>query len=560
MAIYNFTINNQVAPVSIIVNDELYAKCAESPSVFELMYHYHVVETNYAAAKTKMNTVLIPQLRSKLSEYGLSSAFPVPYIYQSGISALLSPYGISVPYHITGDAGTAYQVLNGSGVSAGTVTTTVHSTTSASTSCSSSMFPQVFGNFRDTDSEEARCVVMSSDPTVTRAYMLDIFAYLDQDSQNRWRTTVVAYLPSYITVPAGLLDGMEPIQEDDPLAQGGEPETSGYDVGSPFTGVGGLGMFSRTPGSVGFPSAPAISATQTGLVTLYVGSASHMHALADFLWSNLFDLDTFKKLFNDPMECIIGASILPCTPTHNDAATIIFGNVDTEISMPKATDQFKQVDCGSINVTEYFGAYLDYSPYTKAHIFLPYIGYKELNVDEIMGKSLAVKYLVDCLSGAITVCVAAGGNVLYQYSGSCATPIPLTANNWGQVLTSIVEVAGQAVGGAAAGPAGALIAGGSALADSAISGGFKPDIIRAGSVTGSGGALGVQVPYLILEWPNQSKVPFYPQFEGYPTNDTLLLSQCRGYTKVEEINLEGIPCTSAELAEIENLLKGGVLI
>ena len=166
---------------------------------------------------------------------------------------------------------------------------------------------------------------------------------------------------SYSTVAASAwrswllanLDGADVIETNDPFAQAGMSESDGSAIGSIFSGIGGGGTFQRSSDSIGWASTPVISAADTGLVTLYVGSASNMHGLANFLWSGLFDIDNFKKLFISPMDCIIGASMLPVTPPHMDNTTIVFGNVDTEVGMPRATQTYVTVDCGSISLKEY---------------------------------------------------------------------------------------------------------------------------------------------------------------------------------------------------------------
>ncbi len=367
--------------------------------------------------------------------------------------------------------------------------------------------------------------------------------------------TTAYNLKSFLT---SYMNGVDVIETDNPFVKAGTMDNTPV-PGSMLTGVGGGGAFTRTNDPIPFPSLPAISAVDTGMLTLYVGSASDMHNLANYLWSGLFDPDTFKKLFASPMEAIIGASIIPVTPPSMPA-TILFGNVDTQVAMSRATSQYVIVDCGSLPLAEYWGAYLDYSPFTKIHIYLPYIGYKEINVDEVMGKTLSVKYMVDCLSGAIYAAVMADSKVLYQYSGSCAVQVPLTANNWGQAIGSIIQVAGQAIGGyMAGGPAGAILSGGTSLVSNAVSGNLKPEIQRNGSVTGSGGVMAVQKPYIVLEAPRQSMPANYNKFEGFPANVTLVLATCKGFTQIEEINLDGVPATEAELAEIESLLKSGVI-
>ena len=354
-------------------------------------------------------------------------------------------------------------------------------------------------------------------------------------------------------------DGAEIVYNIDPMDQGGVSDTDPPD-GSPFTGAGGMGVFSIPDAAVGIPALPSLSAVDTGLVRLYCdSSAGGMQALASYLWSGAFDPATFKKLFSDPMQLIIGASIMPCTPSTTNA-TIIFGNIDTEVSMPRAATQYVAVSCGTIQVREQWGAYLDYSPFTKASIYLPYIGTREIDIDEIMGKTVGVEYHVDIMSGACVAFITANSRVIAQYSGSCGMQIPVTSQNWGQVLQSLAQIGGAAISGFVSGGAGgALMSAGLSAASNAIAGGLKPQYQHSGTVSGAAGILAGQRPYIIFNIPNQSKPLNYPKFEGYPSNATMLLGSCNGYTRVEEINLEGIRCTQPELDEIEALLKEGVL-
>lgn len=347
-----------------------------------------------------------------------------------------------------------------------------------------------------------------------------------------------------------------------PITDATAPSTDDpYESGGISTaGVGGMGGHDTVGDIIGFPSLPDKSAVQSGLLNLYAGSSvDSLKGLANYLWSSAFDPATFKKLFSDPMQLIIGAAILPCTPS-TAGSTIKFGNIDTQVSMPIVTNQYMIVDCGKLRVRENWGAYLDYSPYTKISIYLPYIGSRELNADEIMQKELTLKYYVDVLTGACTALIAVNDSVMYSFSGSLTTPIPITSSNWATVLSSIIQIAGAAVGGFAAGGAPmAATTGAASLASNALNGGLKPDYKRSGSVTGSAGLIGVQRPYLIYEIPRQSVPSGYAAFEGYPSNTTQRLSSCVGFTKIEEINIEGIGCTSAELNEIKELLKSGVI-
>ena len=215
------------------------------------------------------------------------------------------------------------------------------------------------------------------------------------------------------------------------------------------------------------------------------------------------------------------------------------------------------MDCGSIDVNEYWGAYLDYEPYTQAQIFLPYIGTRPISVDEIMGKTVRVVYHVDILTGACCCFVKCGDSVLYTYNGQCSIPIPITGANYTSVVNGVISVAASVGSLVATGGASAPTAV-PAIASSAVNQ-MKPQIEKSGSISGSGGVLNMQTPYLILIRPRQALPSKQNKFIGYPSLITVQLTELSGYTEVQSIHLENIPATQEELAEIQSLLEGGVI-
>lgn len=319
---------------------------------------------------------------------------------------------------------------------------------------------------------------------------------------------------------------------------------------------GGTGEFDTTSDDIDFPSVPTLSAVNAGFITLYTPTLAQLNSLASYLWSSSFDLDTFKKLFADPMDVIIGLSIVPVVVPTSGSKTVQVGFVSTGVTMNLASSQYITVDCGTLTPAEYWGSALDYSPYTKFSIHLPYIGTRELNTDDVMGKAIQVVYNIDILSGACTAMIKCGGSVLYEFSGACATSIPVTGQNWTRLITSCIQLAGAGIAVAATGGSAAGLLPSTANAVSAM----KPNIQRTGAVSGSAGILGVQQPYLIWELPRQSLAKNYNKFVGYPSNITALLSTLTGYTQIESVHLENISATQTELAEIETLLKEGVII
>lgn len=331
-----------------------------------------------------------------------------------------------------------------------------------------------------------------------------------------------------------------------------------YSQGGFSSGGGGQGTFDGTGDDIGIPGLPTLSAVDAGFITLFNPSVAQLASLAAYMWSNpLFDLDAWKKVFADPMDAILGLSIVPVDVPAGGAKAVTVGNISTGVSMTTAASQYVEVDCGSLDVEEYWGAYLDYDPYTKAEIYLPYVGTHPLSVDDIMGKTVHVVYHIDILSGACCAYVQCGGSVLYSFLGQCASSIPITGDNWTNVINGAITIAGSigsmvATGGASAPMAATAIA-------STVVNTMKPSIEKSGAMGGTGGMMGVQTPYLIITRPRQALPEDQNALMGYPSFITKELGAVIGYTEIDSIHLEGLSATAAELSEIEMLLKGGVI-
>lgn len=340
---------------------------------------------------------------------------------------------------------------------------------------------------------------------------------------------------------------------NDPYMKGDSSSSNGG--GGTFGG--GNTIFGGASDSIDIPPLPTASASAAGFITLFNPTLGQLNNLASYMWSDLFSLDTFKKIFSDPMDCILGLSIVPVKPASAGTSAVKIGNVSTDVAMNKTSSQYVAVDCGTIDVKEYWGAYLDYAPYTQCEIYLPYVGTKQISVDDVMNKAVHVVYHVDILSGACNAYVKCGDSVLYTFVGQCSSSIPISGNDWTNVLNGAISVAGKIGLAMATGGATALMSGLGAA--SSIISSSKPTVERSGAMSSTGGLLGIQKPYLILTRPKQALPENQNKYTGYPSFITMALSECTGYTEIDSVHLENMTCTDEEAQEIENLLKSGVI-
>lgn len=318
---------------------------------------------------------------------------------------------------------------------------------------------------------------------------------------------------------------------------------------------------SYTPPDTGSGDSPTVvpsTGSASSLWAIYNPSQAEIDSFGAWLWSSNL-VDQIKKLFSDPMQAIIGVHKVFATPSTGTAQTIKVGYLDSGVSSAVVTDQYTTVDCGTVNLREYYGNVLDYSPFTEVSLYLPFIGIVRLDTADVMRASVSVKYHVDVLTGAcladVSVTRDAAGGVLYQYAGSAIVTYPVSSGSYVGAVAGVLGIAGGIAGTVLSGGALAPALMGGALGASHL----HADVQHSGGFSGAAGAMGGKKPYIIISRP-QGATPNLDDIKGTPATKRVTLGSCSGYTVVDQVNLDGIPATSGELAEIETLLKQGVIV
>ena len=401
------------------------------------------------------------------------------------------------------------------------------------------------------------------------------------------------------------------------------PPDNPYEPGGSSGEGGGGGSFDNESDLIEDSSLPTLSSANTGFTRIYNPSLSQVQDLARYLWTDDSVIETIwnhiKQFFENPMEAIIGFNLVPVVVPNGGTKNFALMYIDTGVQMTVAASQFVDVDCGTLEVKEYYGSALDYSPNTKVSCFLPFIGNVSLNTDEVMGRTLQVKYRVDICSGSCVAKIAVDGNFIYQYSGHCAINIPLSAADFSSYVNAAISV-GKLVGTALAAGAGVGLAATaqdatqqtnqvitttqitntvrnpatgrqitagtqtrvetreSPMDQSSTQASFsgitpqnvsntvgqimtsKPHIEHSGGFSGNSGYLGVRRPYLIIERPNMCMPESFQTMNGFPSMITVTLGDCTGFTRVQQVQLTGLSATNPEQAEILQLLKSGVIL
>ena len=342
---------------------------------------------------------------------------------------------------------------------------------------------------------------------------------------------------------------------------------SEYTPYSPPEAAGGLGMGDTTSDPVDFPGLPLVSALGTGVVNMYRATQTSLRQFSQYLWTGNF-IDNVKKLFQDPMEAVVSVQIVPYTPTYSETPTNVFLSwIDTGVPMYPITNQYVRIDCGTLEVSEFWASFLDYPPHTDVSIFLPYIGVKQLSVQDVMSRKLHLIYNIDSLTGSCVAMLKCSGggldSVLYSWAGSCNIQIPIAARDFSSIYSSVLSLAASTgLALATKGASKALTAGAAAGAAASAINSLDLDTHtrQAGSTGSVPGYMGNQIPYLIITRPKDTTPSNFNELNGRPSNLGGKVGDYSGFLSLSAVHIDGIVATEKERGMIESALKAGILI
>lgn len=304
---------------------------------------------------------------------------------------------------------------------------------------------------------------------------------------------------------------------------------------------------------------PSLPWGSNELFTIWNISWSDLADLGHYLWTHSWDL-SHLFMSSSPSDAIISLSAFPVEFVDLPKMNFHMAGQTFQKQVEVVGNAIGTFDCGKITISEFYKSFLDYNPYTKVTAYLPFIGFVDLNVDDLIGAtSISLKYRIEFLTGnclaTITVERPNFKVCFYQYSGNCAIQIPLTGSRQSNALLGLVAGAGGVAGAIASGNPMFAVGGAQALESIA-----KKEPTRSGSMQGNVGLLGNMQPYVIIERkvPNNSEA--YSSLVGRPSNDYKALHECSGFVQFSDFKLNNLKCNDSQKSMIETLLRNGIFI
>ncbi len=205
----------------------------------------------------------------------------------------------------------------------------------------------------------------------------------------------------------------------DPIKPPPSPENT-YDTQTVFNSIGDLATMTRR------------YVLQAGAVNLL--GKQLWNITADLIdnegtidWTDLDNKILDQFLTNNPIDCIISLQRYPMEIPKGEATTIRLGKYDTRLyaHVMEKTAYFYLFSGKTIN-PKFGDSFLDYQPFTKMELYVPFCGTIQLNPADIIGRQLNVQLVVDFTTGTCTGFIMSNDLVIETVNGNIAIDIPVT--------------------------------------------------------------------------------------------------------------------------------------
>lgn len=328
---------------------------------------------------------------------------------------------------------------------------------------------------------------------------------------------------------------------------------------------GGYGVGTMPHDNIIIPNLPTIDITATGS-TLYLLTTEEMRSFRNWLWTSDWQ-DNIKKIRTDPMQNIIGISLIDTSIDISNKTVINVGNIQTTISASIANN-FYEVDCGAITLDEFYGSFADYEPFIATTIYLPKVGFVQIPADVCVNNTIKVVYHIEMSSGEGLCYVQLTSKrdgftyIWNTYTCHVTSNITLSAQDHSQQLVALGNAiinTGISTSNALVNPASAAQGLTNTLSSCIDVATTKNPTTTKGNVGNMSAVMCYKKPYLLINRTNLTKPSSFQENNGYLINYTATINGHTGFLQTRNYHCS-FNAPYNHRAEIERLMDGGVII
>lgn len=329
---------------------------------------------------------------------------------------------------------------------------------------------------------------------------------------------------------------------------------------------GGYGIGSMPTDNINIPNLPTVNMSDTG-ATLYSLTPLQMKQFRSWLWTTDW-VENLKKIRTDPMQNIIGISLIDIPIPQGLNGLIYVGNVSSTVSANIVSNAFIELDCGEISLEEYYGSFADYEPFIATTLYLPKVGFVQIPADVCVNNTIKVVYHIELSSGEGLCYVQLTSKrdgftyIWNTYTCHITSNITLSAQDHSQQLVALGNAiinTGISASNAIINPASAGQGLSNTLSSCIDVATTKNPTSTKGNVGNMSAIMCYKKPYLLINRTNLTKPTSFQENNGYLINYTSKISNHTGFLKTRDFHAE-FNAPYDHKIEIERLMNEGVFI
>ena len=333
--------------------------------------------------------------------------------------------------------------------------------------------------------------------------------------------------------------------------------------------------------------------TDTNIVSVYALTNSEVRDFSTYIWSNASQglWQALAGQLQNPMDVILSLHTIPYANSDGtfvfptQTSNIALAGIDSGIASRKVLKDNFQDFVGTVSLNSFIRHnFVDFPPYTELSVYLPYLGYVDLDLNDFRDRvgdddTLGLHYIVEPMTGNFIAKLTSfkknykgakddatsslDGSVMYSFSGNMARQLPL-ANRHFDILGGLAGIGSSLLMGGvqatmAKKPIGGIV-GGVAGAVGSVIDMMTPKVSHNGNLGGNFGYLDSNVARIIMRSTPYYIPSNYGLTTGYVVNSYYSsFANLLGLVVIENwIPKNMSRATLEEITELEKLLKEGV--
>ena len=144
--------------------------------------------------------------------------------------------------------------------------------------------------------------------------------------------------------------------------------------------------------------------------------------------------------YNEYLSHLVYLPLIPATIGEEGSLSVGFKTFD-EVKAQRLDTDGSLIELGNIFIPNHFNNFADFNGYTKISVYLPYLGFVDVNTNDVMGKYLYFHISINYQTGSATYILSVNDThnvrILSTHISQIGQPIPIGQTNAAEISRNL---------------------------------------------------------------------------------------------------------------------------